>query len=161
MFTKLQRRVLFVAGGLAVGYAIAFDGVHNRLLSSKSPAAASFISRGPFSGHRVGDCWLADETKSHFSANQIVVWQIDVTPKQSLSLVVGTELWCGGHAVQLEETRLTAEQVAKGWNSLGIQIPKDATGECHLGRHLQTQDDNGSIVQDVELQRPITLVVDP
>ena len=161
MFTKLQRRVLIVAGGLAVGYAIAFDGIHNRLLSSKSPATTPFISRGPFLGHRVGDCWLADEVKSHFSVNQIVVWQLNATSKLGLAVIVGTELWCGGYAVQFEETRLAAEQVAKGWNSLGIQIPKDVTGECHLERHVQTQDVSGSIVQDFEMPRTITMVVDP
>ncbi len=161
MFTHLQRRVLFVAGGLAIGYAIAFDGVHNRLLSSKSPPITSFISRGPYAGHRVGDCWLADDVKSHFSANQVVVWQLDATPKLSLALIVGTELWCGGHAVQFEETRLATEQVAKGWNSLGIEIPKDVAGECHLERHVQTQSENGLIVQDLQLPRTIALVVDP
>ena len=150
-----------MAGGLAVAYAIAFDGIHNRLLLSKSPASTSFISRGPFLGHRVGDCWLADAVKSHFSPHEIVEWQLDVTPKLSLAVIVGTELWCDGHAVQFDETRLAAEQVARGWNSLGIQIPKDVTGECHLERHVQTQDQNGAVAQELELPRTIALVVDP
>ena len=142
-----------------MGYAIAFDSIHHRLLSPKGPAASSFISRGPFLGHQKGDCWIAGEPQSRFAVGEIVAWQLHATMQPTPTLIVRTELWCEGHPVQMEETRMAAEQSAAGWTSFGIQVPKDVTGDCHLERHVQTQDENGSLAQDYDLRGPIALVI--
>ena len=82
----------------------------------------------------------------------------EVRPKTTLA--VETELWCNDHLVQSEETSVTSEKIAGEWNSFGINIPRDLTGECHLERHIQSEDKDGSAFQDLELRRPINLMVE-
>ncbi len=153
--------MLFVAGALAIGYAAAFNGIHNRLTPQKSPEQASFGSRGPFLGKLVGDCWVADEPRSHFTNGETVVWQMHPDIRPGTTMMVETELWCQDREVQFEDAQLTSDKLKAGWASLAVHIPSDVTGQCHLERHVQVQDAEGATIHDYDLRRPVSLVVDP
>ncbi len=150
-----------VAASLALGYAVAFDGIHTRLAPQLPPTDTSFLSRGPFSGKQVGDCWLADEPKSHFNAGEVVIWQMRAELRPDATAIVGTELWCGDRLVQIDERKVAPAKLQAQWMSFGIRIPHDVTGECRLQRQIQVGNGADATMQEYDLRKPVSFVVNP
>ena len=149
-----------VAGSLALGYAVAFDGIHTRLAPQRASTETSFLSRGPFSGKEVGDCWFADQPKSRFHAGEAVLWQLRGELRSDATVTIETELWCEQHLVQIDERKIAPAKIQAQWVSFGIQIPQDLAGDCRLQRRVEVSGGATDSQQTYDLREPISLVVD-
>ena len=159
MFTRLQRRFLFVSAGLAIGYAIAFDRIHDRLLPLGPPMFVYHASRGPFSGVKTGSEWRIEQAKSRFKGGDDVLWQVWVDLKPGVTMVAELHLICGDHEVQTAETRLGASDLHTDWNTFAIIIPVDVIGACSLHRELHFLSPEGSRLQDYDFRHGAELLV--
>jgi hypothetical protein len=151
--------MLIVSAGLAIGYAIAFDRIHDRLLPLGPPMFVYHGSRGPFSGTKVDDGWIVGQAKSRFRGGDDVLWQVWADLNPGVTMIEELHLICGDQDVQTAETRVGAADLHHGWNTFAITIPIDIVGTCSLHPQLHFLSPEGFHLQDYDLRSGAELLV--